>query len=135
MHQIYQDVGLLAFLSRLVAGNFHFHLFTNNVTPDRSTVLAGLTEIAGIGAPIITVAAADFTLSGVAGHVGSFIAAPIAFLNDSGAPIDAYGYFVTDVTNAILFAAARFDGAPVNKINGESWLVTPIVGDFSQFAS
>lgn len=135
MHQIYPDVGLVEFLERMVADDFHFHLYTNNVTPDRDTELADLTEMAIAGYAIVTVTDADFALSGVAGHVGTVLAAPIDFLNGTGAPVNAYGYYITNVANTILLAVARFDDAPVSKAAGDSWIVVPTLSDLSQYSS
>jgi hypothetical protein len=135
MHQIYPDEGLIEFLERAVAGDFKFKLFTNNFTPDRDTELADLTEAVFAGYAEVTVAAADFTLSGVAGHVGSLVAAPIAFLNSSGISQNAYGYYATDSAETMLLMVARFDSAPVAKATGDSFLVTPTISDFSQYAS
>jgi hypothetical protein len=135
MHQIYPDVGLLAWLTRMITGDFHYHLYVNNFTPDRDTSLGALTEMAIAGYAIVTVTAAQFTLSGVAGHVGSVIAPPIAFLNGTGGSEDAFGYFVTKTDNTTLLIASRFDGAPLSKVAGDYWVVTPTLSDLSQFAS
>ena len=133
MNQIYPDAGLVQWLQRMAVGNFHFHLFVNNLVPNKTTLLAGLTEAAWAGYAAITVNAADFALTGVAGHVGTILAAPIAFTNGSAGSQSAYGYYVTDTADAILFAVALFDAAPVAKIVGDSWIITPVIGDFSQF--
>lgn len=135
MHQIYVDAGLDDFLLRMINPSLRYHLYANNVTPDRATVLGDLTEISGAVCSPITVALASFTLSGIANHVASRLAAPIAFVNGSGTGADAYGYYITDAADAILFAVARFDSAPVTKADGESWQVTPIIGDFSSLTS
>lgn len=134
MQQIYPDASLVPILQRFLAGDLHYHLFSNNVTPGNASVLGDFTEaVYGTYAPI-TVIAADFTLTGVAGHVGGATAAAIAFLNDSGGDLGMYGYYVTDTSNTILIAAARFDSAPAVKHNGESWIITPTFGDFSAAA-
>lgn len=135
MHQIYPDAGLDQFLVRQLTPSLKYHLFDNNVTPDRDTVLGDLNQISGGTTSPITVAVASFTLSGLANHVASRLAAPIAFVNGSGAPASAYGYYVTDSTDTFLFAVARFDSAPVVKAAGESWQVTPIIGDYSSLSS
>lgn len=131
MNQIYPDAGLIPILRRIVTPSVVYHLYTNNVTPDRDTVLGDLTEMTAAGYVEITVDDSDFSLDGVAAHVGSLLAAPIAFENTSGGALDAYGYFATNAAGDELLAVARFDAAPVNKADGEAWLVTPIVGDFS----
>jgi len=135
MNQIYPDVGLIPLLRRIVTPDLVYHLYVNNFTPDRDTELADLTEMSASGYSEITVDDSDFTLEGVAAHVGSLLASPIAFVNASGGALDAYGYFVTNAAGTELLACARFDSAPVNKADGESWLVTPIVGDFSGLSS
>lgn len=135
MHQVYPDQGLLMFLDRAIAGDFKFHLFVNNVTPDRDTELADLTEATFAGYAEVTVDAADFSLEGVAGHVGTKVAAPISFLNSSGGDATAYGYYATDTAETKLLMVARFDSAPITKANGESFLVTPTISDYSQYSS
>lgn len=135
MHQIYPDVGLIPILELWASNDLHFWLFSNNATIDRAITLAGLTAAAFVAVNPITVAAADFTLSGIANHKATILAAPIAFVNTSGGVQSAYGYYVTDTGDAVLYAAARFDSAPVAKLDGESWNVTPVLGDFSEFAT
>lgn len=135
MNQIYPDAGLIILATRMVTPSWRYHLFTNNITPDRDTVLGGLTEMAIAGYAAVTVPLASFTLSGVTGHVATLLAAPISFLNSSGGAANAYGYYVTDAANAVLFAVARFNPAPISKADGESWLVTPILGDLSVLSS
>ncbi len=135
MNQIYPDVGLIPILRRIVTPSVVYHLFVNDVTPDRDSVLGDFTEMTASGYAEIVVDEADFTLDGVTAHIGSLLAAPIAFENTSGGALDAYGYFATNAAGDELLACARFDSAPVNKEDGESWLVTPIVGDFSGLTS
>ena len=133
MNQVYPNAGLVLFLQRMALGDFHFHLYANNYTPVKGSTLLNFTEAPWLGYVDIAVAAAAFTLYGVAGNVGSLLAAPIAFVNTSGAPQSAYGYYVTDTSDTILLAAAIFDASPISQNNGDSWLVTPVLGDFSQF--
>lgn len=135
MHQIYPDNGLLSWLTRMMSADVNYHLFTNDVTPTRDTVLGDLTEAAFSGYAVHTVTLADFTLSGVTGHVGTMIGAPFSFTNESGGPVNAYGYYITNTANTVLLGIARFDSAPVTKADDESWLVTPSLSDLSQYAS
>lgn len=137
MHQIHPDSSLVPLLERMVASDLHYHLYTNNVTPDRDTELGDLTEMGGgTGYSIITVDAADFTLTGVSAHKGFLIAAPITFvIGVTGSPTDVYGYYVTDTGNAELLAVARFDDAPIDITAGANIPVVPVMGDSSQFAS
>lgn len=135
MDQIYPDQGLITILQRIVADDFHFHLFVNNITPDRTTVLFDLTEAAWSGYVPITVLRTDFVMYGLAAHIGSAQAPPIAFNNNTGTSQSAYGYYITDVSNSVLLAVARFDSAPVIKNDGDGWVVQPIIGDVSVLSS
>ncbi len=136
MHLIYPDEGLLTWLKKGTSENLKYRLFSNNITPDRDTILSGVTQASFTGYPSggITVAPGDFTLEATVGHVGNLLAAPIAFLSAHGAPYDCYGYYVVDAGATKLLAIARFDDAPVSKDDGESWIVVPTVSDLSQFA-
>jgi hypothetical protein len=133
MDQIYPNVGLVEQLTRILTSGVHYHLFVNNVIPDRTSTLIGtpLTEAAWFGYVPIAKALGDFSITGVAGGVGFAIGMPFPFVNSSGGNQTAYGYFVTDVTNAILLAVARFDDAPETKVNGDSWIILPRWGDTS----
>lgn len=132
MNQVYPNEGLLKLLLRLVADDVVFHLYKNNVTPVKGSVLADFDEVDTFGYTSITVVAADWTTSGVAGDQGTLLAAPIAFTAAGGA-WTVYGYYVTDLAGAEVLWAARFDSAPITVASGASQLVIPIVGDFSQF--
>lgn len=135
MHQIYPDTGLTFLLGRLVTGSLRYHLFTNAVTVDRSSILGSFTEQSGgTGYAVVDVLAGDFTSSGVTAHIGSLVAPPISF-TPAGASWTLYGYYVTDVANTTLLFAANFDGAPITVPDGTPLLITPIVGDFSRYSS
>lgn len=146
MHQIYPDGngaasgdnGLIGILQRFLNGDLHFHLFSAPTTPvDETILLAGLTEVSATGYSAQTVLATAFTLVGLASHNGSVMAAPISFgTNSSGAPVDVYGYYVTDTSDTVLLAIANFDSAPITVPNGQPFpVVTPAFGDFSQYIS
>lgn len=130
MQQKYPDAALVPILQRFLAGDFHYHLYTNNLTPDDASVLGDFTEAAWGGYAAQTVVAADFSLTGVSAHVGGVTGLPVTFTNSSGGDQSAYGYYVTNTGNTQLLACARFDAAPVLKHNTESWLVIPTFGDF-----
>lgn len=132
MNQVYPDEGLVPLLERLTADDLVFHLYTNDMTPVKASVLADFTEQAGDGYAEITVVAADWTLSGVAGHQGTLLAAPIAFTAAGGA-WTIYGYYITNTAGTKVLWAARLDSAPVTVPDTESLLIVPVVGDFSQF--
>ena len=134
MKQIHPDQGLLALNNRLVTPSWEYHLFTNNIVPDRDTELADLAEMSSAGYSPIIVLAADFTIQNVGGHIGTIIAAPITFvLTSSGSSI--YGYYVVAVSGSLLLAVGRFDDAPISLGSGATIQITPVCGDNSKFSS
>lgn len=136
MNQIYPDDGLLAMLLDVVtAGGLDFHLFTNNYTPVRGSLIGNFTEAAWAGYAVVNVLPAAFLIQSVSGHVGTIIAPPISFANTSGGVVNAYGYYATRHSDGKLRFAARFDGAPAVILDGGSQQVTPILSDFSEFAA
>lgn len=135
MDLLFPDNGLVNQLSRILTPGVHFHLFTNNVVPTLSTTLAGLTEAAWTGYAVVSQAWSDFTINGVAAHSGYAIAPPIIFTNGTGAPVTAYGYYVTDNADAILLAVALFDAPPQTIAPAGTLSVVPTWGDFSQLSS
>ncbi len=145
MHQIYPngnglatgDNGLIGILQRFAANDFHYHLFSNNHTVTKATLLSSLTEQAAAGYSPQTVLAAAFVLASVVADNGSVMAAPIGFgTNSSGGSVNNYGYYVTDTTDTVLFAAANFDSPPIVTLNGGTFpIVVPVLGDFSQYTS
>lgn len=136
MDQIYPDSGLVEGLTYLVqTAGWDYHLFTNNLTPGLTNVLGDFTEAAWAGYAVQQVTLAAFSLRGVVSHLGSLQALPVAFLNSSGGTVTAYGFFVTWHVSGNLVCCARFDGAPVSILNGQSQFVTPIVSDYSALAT
>lgn len=94
-------------------------LYTNNVTPAHGSVLANFIEAAWAGYVAQTLSG-----WGGAGLDGTFhafsTASLVGFGNTSGVGQNTYGYFVTDITGAILLFAERFAGAPLTIPNGLS---------------
>lgn len=135
MRQIYPDNGLVQQLLRIAAGQLVFRLFNNPATIDPDLGLGGLTEATFTGYAPVTLDDTDFTTVGVTAHVGFILAPPISFLNSSGGSISCYGYYVTDVGPTQLLAVALFDGAPIIKNDGESFIVVPTWANFSQFVA
>lgn len=144
MHQIYVngngttsgDNGLVGILQRFVAANLHYHLFSNSYAIVKGTMLFNLTEVSETGYAAVTVNGTSFTLAGLAADNGSLMAAPIGFGTNGGSSVDCYGYYVTDTSNSILYAAANFDGGAITVPNGAAFpVVVPVFGDFSQYTS
>lgn len=134
MNQLYPDQGLVVLLQRMVTADLSYRLFVNNITPGLGTNFATLTEETTGGYTPITVSSAAFTTTGVTGHIGTLLAAPISW-TPAGAAWTTYGYFVTDVGGSLLLAVARFDGAPVSTPSGGTLALTPKFSDFSKFAA
>jgi len=96
MQQLYPDEGLVMQMERILTAGVRLHLFTNDITPDRDTVLADLTEAAWSGYVMIELDDTDFGTTGVAAHQGYMMANPQSFLNSSGVDQDAFGYYYTE---------------------------------------
>lgn len=135
MDLLFPDQGLVYQLRQILTAGVKYHLYTNNVTPTLSTTLAALTEAAWGGYVALSQSWTNYTINGFTGHAGYALAPPITFFNTSGAPVTAYGYYVTDNANALLLAVARFDSAPITIPDGQSWNVVPTWGDFSGLSS
>lgn len=119
-------------LERILTSSVKYKLFSNNLTPDRDTVLGDITPATWTGSTGINQSWSDYTTNGVSSHNGYAIAPPIDWTNGSGGDVDVYGYYVTDTGATKLLAVARFDGAPVTIVDGGSLSVVPVWGDFSQ---
>lgn len=138
MQQLYPNTALIPILQRFLNTDLHFHITTVNTTYDDtvtlSTLAGGEPNWSGGSAPlIITVAASDFTLTGVTGGRGTVQASTISFQNTSGSTSSIYAYYVTDTTDSILLAVAELDSAPVAVPNNGYFYVVPIFGNFSQY--
>ncbi len=136
MHQIYPNQGLLYALHQLAGaatGNLVWHLFTNNIIPALTNVLADF-ALDDADFPPITVSDVDFTFEQVFTNIGSIQAPNIIFTNGAGGALNVYGYVITDPSSTLLFAAARFDSAPLLVAGGHTVVVTPILGDLSDLS-
>jgi hypothetical protein len=85
------------------------HLFSNNVTPDNTTTLAGLTEATFAGYSSVTLG--GWTAASLAAHVASSTANPVTFTLTSGSQ-NIYGWYVTSADGELL-CAGRDVAAPV----------------------
>lgn len=136
MNVIHPDASLVKLLQRIASGDVRYRLYDNDITPGPGSVLADFNEWShadGYGSSIL-VAASDFTLSGVSGHIGFLTAGDISW-TFTGGPNNCYGFFVTDSTGADLLAAARFDSAPIVVNAGTVITVSPKFANASKFAS
>lgn len=105
------EIILLQYIVGLVdAGNPVLHLYGNDVTPNDSSIMGDLTECTSTGYAPITLASAGWTVAqdGVTG-VTTVQYSEMSFSFSTAAR--AYGYFVTDTSNNLLWLE-RFTGAP-----------------------
>lgn len=130
----FPDQGLIFIIQQLVANNLKLHLFTNNITPSDSTVLAGLTEAAWTGYASQTLSSGTWVSLGVASHIGAMAYPVCTFLNTSGGSVSAYGWYITDNAVTMLVAVGLFDSAPVTlPATTGSYSFIPTIGDLSQY--
>ena len=135
MDLIFPNDGLVQQLHWILTTGVHYHLYTNNVIPGLSDTTATYTEAIWTGYAAVFQDWSNFTLNGVSANSGYAIAPPISFTNSSGSSQNTYGYYVTDVANGILLAAARFDSPPITILDGQGVAVVPTWGDLSQLSS
>jgi len=134
MHQIHPNSSLVPILKRIVAGDFNFHLFRNDIGVDENTVLEDFEEVLDTtGYAPIAVMGDDWIFEGVNEERGYLLAPPIEYTQVGAIGDVAYGYYVTNTENEILLWCARFDGAPVPFDIGDTITVWPILGDKSRF--
>jgi len=134
---VFPDEGLLYVLNR-IAGNYtdsadglYWCIYTNDETPDRTTVLADLTIDSADFAPV-QIDSTGLPTQGIASDVGSIQGPAINFTNGGGSSVNCYGYAVLDSTQSFLVAAARFDSAPISVASGGALPVIPILQSRSQ---
>lgn len=107
------DQGLPTILTAVVGANLKLHLFSNNVTPSDSTVLADLTESTFTGYAAVTLSSGSWTDSGVTAHQDTFTYLAVTFTNSSGSNATVYGFYITDSGSTKLVGVALFDGSPI----------------------
>ena len=137
MDLIFADEGLEFVLQRIVGspsigtGGLWWKVFTNNVTPGRSTVLSDLT-IDGTDFPTFQLDDTDLTTATLTSDTQYLQGSVINFTNGSGSPINVYGYAILDETATHVVAAARLDGAPIAVAAAASLPVLPVLINRSQ---
>jgi hypothetical protein len=135
MHLLFPDEGLWTLITRYASPELHYRLFVNNLLPTLDTVLADLVEATFTGYAMVVVFPGSFAAGSILSHQASLIAPAIGFPNNDATPQSAYGYYITDETDTVLLGVALFDGAPLTKNPGDGFVVVPILGDFSKYAS
>lgn len=92
-----------------VGGERLLHLFTNNQTPGKTTVIGDFTEATGVpGYNAITLVGSNWTTT-TSGGANSAVYSQETFSFTTG--VSVYGYYVTDLSGNLLWAE-RFSTAP-----------------------
>ena len=102
---------------------FSLRLFSNNITPGETDVLAAYTEVSGSGYAAVSLTAANWVIT--PGDPTS-AAYPQVTFSFTGAAGNVYGYHLVGVTSGLLLWAERFTDGPYNVAQaGDSIKVTP----------
>jgi hypothetical protein len=103
------EILLLQYIVGLVeAGNPVLHLYGNNVTPVKSTVIGDLIECTSAGYAAITLVSSGWTTTQSAGVTTAvFSERTFSFATNAV----SYGYYVTDTTGNLLWLE-MFNGSP-----------------------
>lgn len=129
----FADEGLIKLLDLITANDLKLHLFTNNITPSKSTVLSGLTEATFTGYAAITLTNANWVSLGVSSNIGSKVYPTCTFTNSSGSNATVYGFYITDNAVTKCIAVGLFDGSPITiTASGGTYSFIPTLGDLSQ---
>jgi hypothetical protein len=113
---VWGEILLLQYIVGMVnADNPVLHLYANDITPSDSTVKGDLTEVAtGTGYRAITLLSSNWTTVQAAGVTTAvYSEQTFTFATDA----TAYGYYVTDQSNKLLWLE-RFSGAPFDIPDG-----------------
>jgi hypothetical protein len=133
MNAVYPNEGLLLIQDQMLLDDMIVHLYVNDITPVFGTVLANLTEATWTGYNPVTINFASWVVKVLSSNRASALGNVVTFTNGSGSTVQAYGYFLTNAAGTKLRQAVRFDSAPISRAAGETYLVFPTWGDFSEF--
>jgi hypothetical protein len=121
MSIVYPNIGTEKILDFLVANSMSLKLFSNNIVPAITDVLATYTEVAGGGYAAITLASANWTTTAASPSTALYSALQqFSFTGPTNAPSTIYGYYIVQGSNLIL--AERFPAGVVP--------FTPVAGSF-----
>lgn len=113
-----------------VAGTQHaLKLFTNNVTPDDTFVLANLTEmgaVLGYTHKLLT-KTSWVTAAGITGQPATGTYATQTWTFTAGTPVDVYGYHIIDVTLGRLLWVELFPAKKTLGNVGDQIIITPTI--------
>lgn len=112
----------LLMLSYILNRSTLLRLFTNNLTPGKTTVIGDITEASGSGYNNLSLSGGSWTIATADGTNSGTYAQQTFTLTGA---ITVYGYYLTTTSNQLLFAE-RFDTAPyVLPSDGGEILVNP----------
>jgi hypothetical protein len=104
--------------------NVVIHLYVNNYTPVKGSVLANFTECTATGYAAVSCTAANWTVSTVSGTTEA--AYPeITWTLTSAAPI--YGYYVTNADSSVVIWAEQFASVESIQAGGGKIAMTPSI--------
>lgn len=128
MALVYSRVGanktLIAYLG---SGNLTLRLFTNNFTPDVTSLNNAFTDAAGGNYAAITLANNGWTTA-LNGNISesNFAEQTFTFTGNLTGNAVVYGYFVTDANNAAIWSE-KFGNSFTPTNNGDTIKITPKV--------
>jgi hypothetical protein len=116
--------------------NVKIHLFSNNLTIIRTTVLGDLTEIAYPGYASITLSGAvDGGIDANNWDTWAWPTATFQATSAPGSPVTAYGYYVTDSGGTTLLWAENFATPQVFTLSGDGFTLPPTFSFGSLFSN
>ena len=99
-------------------GEWNFHLYTNNFTPNNRTVLADFVEPVYAGYAPQPIAAAPAS-EGIDGTIYMEIYGVFFQMTNDAIPTTVWGFFLTDITTGALCGSGLFDDGPVALSNDQ----------------
>jgi hypothetical protein len=109
-----ETVALKNFLNIENAETLVLKLYSNDVTPAKTDVAGGYTEVTGNGYSAKTLTPGNFVLTPGDPSTAAYPQQTFSF---TGAAGNIYGYFVVRATTGDLMFANRFSNAPINIAN------------------
>lgn len=127
------DLGSAAAVALVTGQALTLHLFQNNYTPVKGSVLANFTE-ANFGGYTGGVALAGWTAPALSAGRMVSQANPITQTCDgTGAANTIYGYYVKDAANVVQWAERNPVGGTVISVVGQQFVVLPKYSQVSEF--
>jgi len=130
MNVVYPNAGLVYILQRIAGGladaanGLTWHLYGNDLTPARASVLADFLLLdAELG--VNTFDYSELPATGVASNIGVILRPEAVYTNSSGSDQSVYGWVVTDIADGKAICAARLDGAPFIVGDGTTFTIVP----------